>query len=160
MRILFYFILLTVAIFAKNNFTEKRYFYTLDKTTIFKGSVDIIDDSSMVVSYVSPIKKKLIQSGNKLTIEDLDEKKTQIVDLSKRMDMNMYFSFMRAINKKDFEALKTYFDITKKDLSYSLSPKSKIKKAIEKMDIVIQGENIHKMMIYFKNRDTIEITIP
>ncbi len=160
MKILFYLILLTISIFAKSNFTEKRYFYTLDKTTILKGSVDIVDDTSMVVSYTSPINKRLIQEGNTLTIEDLDEKKTQVLDLSKRRDMNMYFSFMRAINKKDFEALNRYFDIAKKDLSYSLSPKSKIKKVIEKMDIVMRGDAIYKMVIYFKNRDTIEITIP
>jgi hypothetical protein len=148
---------LTLGLFAKGEFTETRYIYALNKTTIINGSMSVNGDKT-VVKYTSPIKKILTQQGNRLTIEDLNAKTAQTVDLTKRMDMNLYFSFMRAVNNKDIESLNTHFNIAKNNKSYILLPKGNVKKAINKIEILTNKKSDMELMtIYFKNRDTIEI---
>ncbi|MDO9304023.1 MAG: hypothetical protein Q7T77_01755 [Sulfuricurvum sp.] len=156
MRVWFVLIFLVGSLWAKGEFTEKRYIYALDKTTIFKGSIVITDDST-IVRYTSPEKKILTQTGKTLTIEDVEAKTSQTIDLSKRIDMSLYFSFMRSINKKDFTGLKTYFEINKEGNTYHLSPKSDVKRAIAKMEITMRNDEMKRMVIYFTNEDVIEI---
>ena len=139
------------------NFTEKRYIYALDKTTLFTGSITLNDDST-IVQYSSPEKKILTQKGNILTIEEIEKNKTQVIDLSKRIDMNLYFSFMRSIHNKDFSSLAIYFDITKEKNMYHLLPKDQVKHVIKKMEITVRKSNeMQKMVISFANGDIIEI---
>jgi hypothetical protein len=156
MKIFVIFVLLSGLIFAQGEFTEKRYIYALDKTTLFKGSITLNDDST-IVRYTSPEKKVLTQMGNTLTIEEVESKKTQVIDLSKRIDMNLYFSFMRSIHKKDFSSLQNYFEMTKEKNVYHLLPKSQVKRAIEKMEITLRGDEMQRMVINFTNGDVIEI---
>ena len=156
MRGLFLLIFLMGSLWAKGEFIEKRYIYALDKTKIFKGSILITEDST-IVRYTSPEKKVLTQCGKTLTIEDVEAKTTQTIDLSKRMDMSLYFTFMRSINKKDFTGLKTYFEVNKEGNTYHLLPKSDAKRAIEKMEITMQNDEMKRMVIYFTNEDIIEI---
>ncbi|HEX5710775.1 MAG TPA: hypothetical protein VFX68_05460 [Sulfuricurvum sp.] len=156
MRGLFLLIFLMGSLWAKGEFIEKRYIYALDKTKIFKGSILITEDST-IVRYTSPEKKVLTQSGKILTIEDVEAKTTQTIDLSKRIDMSLYFTFMRSINKKDFTGLKTYFEINKEGNTYHLLPKSDAKRAIEKMEITMHNDEMKRMVIYFTNEDIIEI---
>ncbi len=139
-----------------SDFIEKRYIYALDKTTQFKGSITLSEEST-VVNYTSPEKKRLTQKGNTLTIEELEKNKTQVIDLSKRIDMNLYFSFMRSVHKKDFSGLKTYFDVTRENNTYHLLPKDQVKRAIEKMEIAVRNDEMRKMVINFTNGDVIEI---
>ena len=148
--------LLAGFVFAKGEFTEKRYIYALDKITVFKGSIAVGEDTT-VVRYTSPEKKILTQSGKVLTIEDVEAKTSQTIDLSKRMDMNLYFSFMRSVHNKDFTGLKSYFEINKEGNTYHLSPKSEVKRAIEKMDITMRNDEMQHMVIYFTNKDVIDI---
>lgn len=156
MRGLFLLIFMMGSLWAKGEFIEKRYIYALDKTKIFKGSILITEDST-IVRYTSPEKKVLTQCGKTLTIEDVEAKTTQTIDLSKRIDMSLYFTFMRSINKKDFTGLKTYFEINKEGNTYHLLPKSDAKRAIEKMEITMQNDEMKRMVIYFTNEDIIEI---
>jgi hypothetical protein len=156
MKIWLVLILLFGSLCAKGEFTEKRYIYALDKTTIFKGSIFITDDST-IVRYTSPEKKILTQTGKILTIEDVEAKSSQVIDLSKRIDMSLYFSFMRSINKKDFSGLKTYFEVNKEGNMYHLIPKSDVKRAIEKIEITMRNDDMKRMVIYFTNEDVIEI---
>lgn len=139
-----------------SDFIEKRYIYALDKTTLFKGSITLGEDST-TVRYTSPEKKILTQEGNTLTIEEVETKKIQTVDLSKRIDMNLYFSFMRSIHKKDFSSLKNYFEMTKEKNTYHLLPKGQVKRAIEKMEIALRNDEMQRMVINFTNGDVIEI---
>lgn len=149
-------LLLSVQALFGADFTEKRYIYALDKTTLYRGSITLNADST-VVNYSSPEKKVLTQSGNILTIEEVDTKKKQVIDLSKRIDMNLYFSFMRSIHNKDFSALKNYFEVSKENNTLHLLPKSQVKRAIEKMEIALRGDEMKKMVIKFTNGDVIEI---
>ena len=135
---------------------RKRYIYALDKTIVFKGTIIMTDDST-IVRYTSPEKKVLTQSGKTLTVEDVEAKTVQTIDLSKRIDMNLYFTFIRSIHKKDFTGLKTYFEIEKEGNTYHLSPKSDVKRAIEKMEITMRKDEMKSMVIYFTNEDIIEI---
>ena len=114
-------------------------------------------DDSTIVRYTSPEKKVLTQSGKTLTVEDVEAKTVQTIDLSKRIDMNLYFTFIRSIHKKDFTGLKTYFEIEKEGNTYHLSPKSDVKRAIEKMEITMRKDEMKYMVIYFTNEDIIEI---
>jgi hypothetical protein len=155
-RIIGILITLVVMMWGKGEFVEKRYVYALDKTTIFKGSMTM-DDTKTVVNYTHPEKKRLTQTGNTLTIDDLEAKSTQTVDLSKRLDMNMYFSFMRAVHKNDFSALKSYFDVTKEGNTLYLLPKGQAKRAIKSMEIKMSGSDMEKMTIDFVNGDMIAI---
>lgn len=156
MKLLSLLLLWASLLYAKGEFIEKRYIYALDKTTLFKGTITLNNEST-VVRYTSPEKKVLTQEGNTLTIEEVDSKKIQVIDLSKRIDMNLYFSFMRSIHKKDFTALQNYFEMTKEKNTYYLLPKDQVKRAIEKMEIVLRGDEMHRMIINFKNGDVIEI---
>ncbi len=156
MRAIIFLIFLIGSLWAKGEFTEKRYIYALDKTTLFKGSIVITDDAT-IVRYTSPEKKILTQSGQILTVEDVEAKTSHVIDLSKRIDMSLYFSFMRSIHNKDFTGLKTYFEVTKEGNTYHLSPKSQAKRAILKMEITMRQDEIRKMIIYFTNQDIIEI---
>jgi hypothetical protein len=156
MKLLVIFMLLTGFVFAQGEFTEKRYIYALDKTTLFKGTI-ILNEDSTIVRYTSPEKKVLTQVGNTLTIEEVESKKIQTIDLSKRMDMNLYFSFMRSIHKKDFSSLKNYFEMTKDKNTYHLLPKGDAKRAIESMEIALRGDEMRRMVINFTNGDVIEI---
>lgn len=156
MRGIIFLIFLMGSLWAKGEFTEKRYIYALDKTTLFKGSIAITDDAT-IIRYTSPEKKVLTQSGQTLTVEDLEAKKTHVIDLSKRIDMSLYFSFMRSVHNKDFTGLKTYFEITKEGNTYLLSPKSQAKRAIVKMEVTMCQDEMRKMIIYFTNQDIIEI---
>ncbi len=148
--------LLVASLWAKGEFIEKRYIYALDKTIVFKGTIVMTDDST-IVRYTSPEKKVLTQSGKTLTVEDVEAKTIQTIDLSKRIDMNLYFTFIRSIHKKDFTGLKTYFEIEKEGNMYHLSPKSDAKRAIEKMEITMRKDEMKRMVIYFTNEDIIEI---
>ncbi len=143
-------------LYAQGEFIEKRYIYALDKTTVFKGTITLNNEST-IVRYTSPEKKVLTQEGDTLTIEEVESKKIQVIDLSKRIDMNLYFSFMRSIHKKDFTTLQNYFEMTKEKNTYYLLPKGQVKRAIEKMEIVLRGDEIQRMIINFKNGDVIEI---
>lgn len=139
-----------------SGFTEKRYSYALDRTTLFKGSVSMHDDST-VVRYVQPDRKVLTQSGKQLIIEDVDARTTQTIDLSDRIDMMLYFSFMRSAYRKDLSGLKTYFEVEREKNILTLLPKKQVKRAIEKIVMTMDGDEIQKIMINFTNRDTIEI---
>ncbi|MDO9209120.1 MAG: hypothetical protein Q7T91_12800 [Sulfuricurvum sp.] len=156
MKAIIFLIFLIGSLWAKGEFTEKRYIYALDKTTLFKGSIVITDDAT-IVRYTSPEKKTLTQSGQTLTVDDVEAKTSHVIDLSKRIDMSLYFTFMRSIHNKDFTGLKTYFEVTKEGNTYHLSPKSQAKRAIEKMEITMRQDEIRKMIIYFTNQDIIEI---
>ncbi|MDP1783957.1 MAG: hypothetical protein Q8K81_00855 [Sulfuricurvum sp.] len=156
MRAIIFLIFLIGSLWAKGEFTEKRYIYALDKTTLFKGSIVITDDAT-IVRYTSPEKKTLTQSGQTLTVDDVEAKTSHVIDLSKRIDMSLYFTFMRSIHNKDFTGLKTYFEVTKEGNTYHLLPKSQAKRAIEKMEVTMRQDEIRKMIIYFTNQDVIEI---
>lgn len=156
MRVWLILIFVTASLWAKGEFIEKRYIYALDKTIVFKGTIIMTDDST-IVRYTSPEKKVLTQSGKTLTVEDVEAKTVQTIDLSKRIDMNLYFTFIRSIHKKDFTGLKTYFEIEKEGNTYHLSPKSDVKRAIEKMEITMRKDEMKSMVIYFTNEDIIEI---
>jgi hypothetical protein len=156
MKTIFFLIFTIGSLWGKGEFTEKRYIYALDKTTLFKGSITITDDAT-IVRYTSPEKKNLTQSGQMLTVEDVDAKTSHVIDLSKRIDMSLYFSFMRSIHNKDFTGLKTYFEVTKEGNTVHLLPKAQAKRAILKMEITMRQEEIRKMIIYFANQDIIEI---
>lgn len=156
MRVWLILIFVTASLWAKGEFIEKRYIYALDKTIVFKGTIVMTDDST-IVRYTSPEKKVLTQSGKTLTVEDVEAKTVQTIDLSKRIDMNLYFTFIRSIHKKDFTGLKTYFEIEKEGNTYHLSPKSDVKRAIEKMEITMRKDEMKSMVIYFTNEDIIEI---
>lgn len=156
MRIWLILIFVTASLWAKGEFIEKRYIYALNKTIVFKGTIVMTDDST-IVRYTSPEKKVLTQSGKTLTVEDVEAKTVQTIDLSKRIDMNLYFTFIRSIHKKDFTGLKTYFEIEKEGNTYHLSPKSDVKRAIEKMEITMRKDEMKSMVIYFTNEDIIEI---
>lgn len=156
MRVWLILIFITASLWAKGEFIEKRYIYALDKTIVFKGTIVMTDDST-IVRYTSPEKKVLTQSGKTLTVEDVEAKTVQTIDLSKRIDMNLYFTFIRSIHKKDFTGLKTYFEIEKEGNTYHLSPKSDVKRAIEKMEITMRKDEMKYMVIYFTNEDIIEI---
>lgn len=156
MRIWLILIFVTASLWAKGEFIEKRYIYALNKTIVFKGTIVMTDDST-IVRYTSPEEKVLIQSGKTLTVEDVEAKTVQTIDLSKRIDMNLYFTFIRSIHKKDFTGLKTYFEIEKEGNTYHLSPKSDVKRAIEKMEITMRKDEMKSMVIYFTNEDIIEI---
>lgn len=156
MKIWLILIFVTASLWAKGEFIEKRYIYALDKTIVFKGTIVMTDDST-IVRYTSPEKKVLTQSGKTLTVEDVEAKTVQTIDLSKRIDMNLYFTFIRSIHKKDFTGLKTYFEIEKEGNTYHLSPKSDVKRAIEKMEITMRKDEMKSMVIYFTNEDIIEI---
>lgn len=156
MKLVSLLLFLASLLYAQGEFIEKRYIYALDKTTLFKGSISLNDEST-IVRYTSPEKKILTQVGNTLTVEEVESKKIQTIDLSKRLDMNLYFSFMRAIHKKDFSALKNYFEMTKEKNTYHLLPKGQVKRGIEKMEIVLRGDEMQRMEINFVNGDVIEI---
>jgi len=156
MRVWLILIFVTASLWAKGEFIEKRYIYALNKTIVFKGTIVMTDDST-IVRYTSPEKKVLTQSGKTLTVEDVEAKTVQTIDLSKRIDMNLYFTFIRSIHKKDFTGLKTYFEIEKEGNTYHLSPKSDVKRAIEKMEITMRKDEMKSMVIYFTNEDIIEI---
>lgn len=154
--ILFIAIFCKLSLFSASFFTEKRYIYALDKTVVLKGAL-IIDENSTIIKYSKPTKKNLTLTGKTLLIEDFDAKSTQIVDLSKRMDMSLYFSFIKAAYLKDLSALKSYFDITAKGGVYYLSPKRQVNKIIDKVEIKTESDEIKKLLIYFSNQDIIEI---
>jgi len=143
-------------VWGDSSFTEKRYSYALDKTTLFKGSVSMNEEST-VVRYVQPERKVLTQTGQQLIIEDVDAHKTQTIDLSDRIDMVLYFSFMRSAYRKDLSGLKTYFEVEREKNILTLLPKKQVKRAIEKIVMTMNGDEIQKIMINFTNRDTIEI---
>lgn len=156
MRAGLFFLFFLTTLYASGEFTEKRYIYALNKTIILKGTIFMADDST-IVRYTSPEKKVLTQFGKTLTIEDVESKTSQVIDLSKRIDMSLYFSFMRSIHNKDFTGLKTYFMINKEGNIYHLSPKSDVKRAILKIDITMKNDELKRMVIYFVNEDVIEI---
>lgn len=156
MRIGLVFLFFLASLCASGEFTEKRYIYALNKTIILKGTIFMTDDST-IIRYTSPEKKVLTQSGKTLTIEDVEAKTSQVIDLSKRIDMSLYFSFMRSIHNKDFTGLKTYFMINKEGNIYHLSPKSDVKRVILKIDITMKNDELKQMVIYFVNEDVIEI---
>jgi outer membrane lipoprotein-sorting protein len=156
MRAIILLAILIGSLWAEGEFTEKRYIYALDKTTVFKGSITITDKGT-VIRYTSPEKKTLIQSGKTLTVEDVDANTSQVIDLSKQIDMSLYFSFMRSIYNQDFSGLETYFDVTREGDTYHLLPKSEAKRAIKKMEITMRKGEMHKMTIYFTNQDVIDI---
>lgn len=155
LRVIVFLMVSALSLFG-SDFIEKRYIYALDKTTVFKGSITL-SEGETVVRYTSPEKKVLTQSGNTLTIEEVETKKIQTIDLAKRIDMNLYFSFMRSIHKKEFSALKNYFDVTREKNTYYLLPKSQVKRAIEKMEIALRNDEMQRMVINFTNGDVIEI---
>ncbi|GEM_PF-6698216 len=142
--------------YAKDEFTEKRYSYVLDRTTLYKGSVTMSEDST-VVRYVQPDRKVLTQTGKQLIVEDIDAHTTQTIDLSDRIDMVLYFSFMRSAYRKDMSGLKTYFEVEREKNIMTLLPKKQVKRAIEKIVMTMNGDEIQKILINFTNRDTIEI---
>jgi outer membrane lipoprotein-sorting protein len=156
MRAIVFLVFLISSLWAEGEFTEKRYIYALDKSTVFKGSITITDDAT-IVRYTSPEKKTLTQSGKTLTVEDVDANTSQVIDLSKQIDMSLYFSFMRSIYNQDFSGLKTYFEVTREGDTYHLLPKAEAKRAIKKMEIMMLNGEMHRMTIYFTNQDVIDI---
>ncbi len=156
MRAIILLVFLIGSLWAEGEFTEKRYIYALDKTTVFKGSITITEGAT-IIRYTSPEKKTLIQSGKTLTVEDVDANTSQVIDLSKQIDMSLYFSFMRSIYNQDFSGLETYFEVTREGDTYHLLPKSEAKRAIKKMDITMHKGEMHRMTIYFTNQDVIDI---
>ncbi|MBN2768620.1 MAG: hypothetical protein JXQ68_05915 [Campylobacterales bacterium] len=155
MRFLLFFALF-FAIAYSNSFTEKRYIYALDKTTIYDGSIEIKQDSTSIL-YTSPINKRLTKMDSSLVIEDFDTNKTETIDLSKRLDLKLYFEMIKSINTKELGLLEENFTVKKNQSKLELLPKNRVKKAISKIDITLLKDDIESMIIYFTNRDIIEI---
>lgn len=155
MRFLLFFALLIGALYG-SSFTEKRYIYALDKTTIYNGNIKISKDATSI-RYTSPINKRLTQVDSSLIIEDFDTNKTETVDLSKRMDLKLYFQMIKLVNTKEFGLLEEHFTLNRNQNNLELLPKNKVKKAISKIDITLLKDDIKSMIIYFTNRDIIEI---
>ncbi len=155
MRFLLFSALLIGALYG-NSFTEKRYIYALDKTTIYNGNIKVSKDATSI-RYTSPINKRLTQVDSSLIIEDFDTNKTETVDLSKRMDLKLYFQMIKLINTKEFGLLEEHFTLNKNQSNLELLPKNRVKKAISKIDITLLKDDIKSMIIYFTNRDIIEI---
>jgi len=155
MRFLLFFALVIGALYG-NSFTEKRYIYALDKTTIYNGNIKISKDATSI-RYTSPINKRLTQVDSSLIIEDFDTNKTETVDLSKRMDLKLYFQMIKLVNTKEFGLLEEHFTLNRNQNNLELLPKNKVKKAISKIDITLLKDDIKSMIIYFTNRDIIEI---
>lgn len=155
MRFLFFLALLVGALHG-SPFTEKRYIYALDKTTIYNGNIKISKDATSI-RYTSPINKRLTQVDSSLIIEDFDTNKTETVDLSKRMDLKLYFQMIKLVNTKEFGLLEEHFTLNRNQNNLELLPKNRVKKAISKIDITLLKDDIKSMIIYFTNRDIIEI---
>lgn len=155
MRFLLFFALVIGALYG-NSFTEKRYIYALDKTTIYNGNIKISKDATSI-RYTSPINKRLTQVDSSLIIEDFDTNKTETVDLSKRMDLKLYFQMIKLVNTKEFGLLEEHFTLNRNQNNLELLPKNRVKKAISKIDITLLKDDIKSMIIYFTNRDIIEI---
>lgn len=116
-----------------------------------------MNDEATVVRYVQPEHKVLTQSGKQLVIANIDANTTQTIDLSDRIDMVLYFSFMRSAYRKDLSGLNTYFEVNREKNILTLLPKKQVKRAIEKIVMTMDGDEIQKIIINFTNRDTIEI---
>ncbi len=155
MRSLLFFALVIGALHG-SSFTEKRYIYALDKTTIYNGDIKISKDATSI-RYTSPINKRLTQVDSSLIIEDFDTNKTETVDLSKRMDLKLYFQMIKLVNTKEFGLLEEHFTLNRNQNNLELLPKNRVKKAISKIDITLLKDDIKSMIIYFTNRDIIEI---
>lgn len=155
MRFLF-FLALVIGALHGSSFTEKRYIYALDKTTIYNGNIKISKDATSI-RYTSPINKRLTQADSSLIIEDFDTNKTETVDLSKRMDLKLYFQMIKLVNTKEFGLLEEHFTLNRNQNNLELLPKNRVKKAISKIDITLLKDDIKSMIIYFTNRDIIEI---
>jgi hypothetical protein len=150
------FLALLIGVLHGSSFTEKRYIYALDKTTIYNGNIKISKDATSI-RYTSPINKRLTQVDSSLIIEDFDTNKTETVDLSKRMDLKLYFQMIKLVNTKEFGLLEEHFTLNRNQNNLKLLPKNRVKKAISKIDITLLKDDIKSMIIYFTNRDIIEI---
>ena len=145
-----------LSVLCANSFTEKRYIYALDKTTVYNGNIKISKEATSI-RYTSPINKRLTQIDSSLIIEDFDANKTETLDLSKRLDLKLYFQMIKSVNTKEFALLEEYFTLNKNKNNFELLPKNRVKKAISKIDITLLKDDIKSMVIYFTNRDIIEI---
>lgn len=73
------------------------------------------------------------------------------------MDLKLYFQMIKLVNTKEFGLLEEHFTLNRNQNNLELLPKNKVKKAISKIDITLLKDDIKSMIIYFTNRDIIEI---
>lgn len=156
MRGLIAILILASSLFASHvKFKESRYIDATGKTINLKGEIEFAKDS-ITVSYTEPSKKTLNVKGDTLTIQNENGSK-ETVDLNKNKQFGFYFSIFRSINEKNPDSFKEFFDVTKLQNGYKLTPKNELKKSIVQIAVKTGNDKPQNIKIELANGDKIEI---
>jgi hypothetical protein len=136
-------------------FKESRYIEATGKTINLKGDIDFSKES-IIVHYTHPSKRTLMVVGNMLTIENSAGEK-EMVELNKNKQFEFYFFIFRAINEKNIDAFKDFFEIIKTKDGYKMNPKNDLKRSIVAITVKAEADKPKNIKIELINGDKIEI---
>ena len=116
-------ILIQVSLYANTlHFKEERYIHSID-TSFYKKGVITFEENKIITSY-SNSNDTLIYTTDTLTIKNSQE--TKKVDLTKNMQIKIFFLLLKAIYENDLIILEQFFTIAQEDTTYILTPKASI----------------------------------
>lgn len=112
------------------HFEEKKYIEVLDNTIVKEGFLEF-QKEQISLKYTNS-DKILIYENNNLLIKNGED--IQNIDLEKQLILKMIFLLIEAIHKDNFEVLKEYFIIDKKDKITMLKPNESLKNYIKNVE--------------------------
>lgn len=129
-------------------FKEERIMQALNHSIIKKGHIEF-DKNSVVLQYEN--------DNNHFSF-----KNNQLVQLPENIVIEnqaslIYFTLLQAIFNEDMQTLEYYFNVSKKEKVYQLSPKSLIANYIEAIEFIKNGIQLKQLIIFLKNSDRIII---
>lgn len=157
MKLLFFILLIGSTLFADTvNFKEGKYVEALDIFTYRDGNVSY-NEKQTVIQYQDG--KIITKTDENLTVHSKEGELLTTIDLNERADISLYFRLTKALFSKDFEALKTNFEIKElKDKKYLFNPKDEVKNIIKLLKLSLNSDETPKeFTINFENGDIIKI---
>ena len=155
--IFFTLLITTLTLFSDTvNFKEGKYVEALDIFTYRDGNVSYTQNQT-IIHYQDG--KTITKNDDNLTVHDKKGELLTTINLGDRPEISLYFRLTKALFSKDFEGLKTNFDIEKlKDKKYLFLPHDETKKVVKDIKLSLNSDETPKeFTISFNNGDIIKI---
>ena len=147
----------TLTLFSDTvHFREGKYVEAIDIFTYRDGNVSYTENQT-IIHYEDG--KTITKSDDNLTVHDKNGVLLTTINLGDRPDISLYFKLTKALFSKDFESLKSNFNI--KELThkkYLFLPHDETKKVVKDIKLSLNSDETPKeFTISFNNGDIIKI---
>lgn len=146
----------TMLIEAKTqDFKETKFVEALELYTYRDANISY-DGTKTIVKYRDG--KTITKVDNNLTVHNDKNELLTTIDLTKKLEIALYFRLTKALFSKNFDSLKENFEIEQKDKKYKFIPIDDTKEVVLDIELSLdEDDSVEFFIINFTNKDSITI---